>query len=62
MISATLTQFSSSSDCLTNTLLFVGQFNPIALRKAKISYNFGLFECNRVKQKQVYVACITNFH
>ena len=23
--------------------------NPIALRKAKIVYNFGLFECNRVK-------------
>ena len=22
---------------------------PIALRKAKIVYNFGLFECNRVK-------------
>ena len=24
-------------------------FNPIALRKAKIIYNFGLSECNRVK-------------
>ena len=24
--------------------------NPIALRKAKIVYNFGLSECNRVKQ------------
>ena len=24
------------------------QFNPIALRKAKIVYNFGLSECNRV--------------
>ena len=24
-------------------------FNPTALRKAKIVYNFGLFECNRVK-------------
>ena len=23
--------------------------NPIALRKAKIVYNFGLSECNRVK-------------
>ena len=22
-------------------------FNPIALRKAKIAYNFGLSECNR---------------
>ena len=25
-------------------------YNPIALRKAKIVYNFGLSECNRVKQ------------
>ena len=24
-------------------------FNPIALRKAKIIYNFGLSECHRVK-------------
>ena len=24
-------------------------FNPITLRKAKIVYNFGLSECNRVK-------------
>ena len=24
-------------------------FNPIALRKAKTVYNFGLSECNRVK-------------
>ena len=24
-------------------------FNPIAPRKAKIVYNFGLSECNRVK-------------
>ena len=26
--------------------------NPIALRKAKIVYNFGLSECNRVKRKE----------
>ena len=25
-------------------------FNSIALRKAKIAYNFGLSECNRVKR------------
>ena len=25
------------------------KLNPIALRKAKIVYNFGLSECNRVK-------------
>ena len=24
--------------------------DPIALRKAKIAYNFGLSECNRVKK------------
>ena len=28
---------------------FSPQFNPIALRKAKIVCNFGCFECNRVK-------------
>ena len=41
--------------------LFLQQygFNPIALRKAKIAYNFGLSECDRVK-----CACIipTFFH
>ena len=26
-------------------------FNPIALRKAKIVYNFGLFECSRVNSR-----------
>ena len=25
-------------------------FNPVALRKAKIAYNFGLSECKRVKE------------
>ena len=29
---------------------FYFQINPIALRKAKIVYNFGLSECNRVKR------------
>ena len=29
--------------------LGVPGFNPIALRKAKIVYNFGLSECNRDK-------------
>ena len=28
------------------------QFNPIALRKAKIVYNFGLSECNKVKSHE----------
>ena len=27
---------------------FEAAFNPVALRKAKIVYNFGLSECNRV--------------
>ena len=31
------------------TKFIKGMFNLIALRKAKIVYNFGLFECNRVK-------------
>ena len=26
-----------------------GYFDPLALRKAKIAYNFGLSECSRVK-------------
>ena len=26
-----------------------GDINPIAIRKAKIVYNFGLSDCNRVK-------------
>ena len=29
-------------------------FNPFALRKAKIVYNFGLSECNRVKSRLFY--------
>ena len=28
-------------------------FNPFALRKAKIVYNFGLSECNRVKSRLI---------
>ena len=26
-------------------------FTPVALKKAKIAYNFGLSECNRVKKE-----------
>ena len=29
----------------------LGHFNPIALKKAKTAYNFGLSECNSVKVK-----------
>ena len=31
--------------------IYAVQINPIALRKAKIVYNFGLFECNRVNTR-----------
>ena len=34
-------------------LLWVLQINPIALRKDKIVYNFGLSECKRVKNKNL---------
>ena len=30
--------------------VFPLSFNPTALRKAKIVYNFGLSECNRIKE------------
>ena len=34
------------------------QISPIALRKAKIAYNFGLSECNRVKETMyMYEPC-----
>ena len=34
--------------------------NPIVLRKAKIAYNFGLSECNRVKGPKMKIAEIGN--
>ena len=34
---------------LTNIARPIRTVNPIALRKAKIVYNFGLSECNRFK-------------
>ena len=33
--------------------------NPIALRKAKIVCNFGLFECNRVKALKIFYLCVS---
>ena len=33
---------------MVNFVLAYFVFNPIALRKAKIVYNFGLSECSRV--------------
>ena len=35
---------------------FFFDMNPNALRKAKIVYNFGLSECNRVKRKTVVLS------
>ena len=35
--------------------LCLHKINPTALRKAKIVYNFGLSECNRVKQKDKWL-------
>ena len=43
--SGTLTPTATTAIRLWETFTF----NPIALRKAKIAYNFGLSECSRVK-------------
>ena len=44
------------------SFLFFSSFNPFALRKAKIVYNFGLSEGNRVnKIKIVKKVCILLF-
>ena len=32
-------------------------FHPIALRKVKIAYNFGLSECSRVNYAQIVLYC-----
>ena len=32
--------------------------NPIALRKTKIVYNFGLFECKRVSGKSLFLSSL----
>ena len=39
-----------------NLLLWkqIHSFNPIALRKARIVYNFGLSECNRVENRLIW--------
>ena len=39
----------------------VSSFNPIALRKTKIAYNFGLSECNRVKVEPLQSQKMTSF-
>ena len=40
-------QAGSHKNCLFSFVFF--SFNPIALRKTKIVYNFGLCDCSRVK-------------
>ena len=35
--------------------------NPIALRKAKIVYNFGLSECSRAKEEKIFPEESTSF-
>ena len=40
--------------CILKDFFF--DMNPIALRKAKIVYNFVLFECNRVKRKTIMLS------
>ena len=45
--------WGGKSSVLRLKILFsIEQFHPIALKKAKIVYNFGLSECNRVKEIQ----------
>ena len=40
--------------CILKDFFF--DMNPIALRKAKIVYNFGLSECSRVKRKTIVLS------
>ena len=41
--------------CILKDSLFF-DMNQVALRKAKIVYNFGLSECNRVKRKTIVLS------
>ena len=40
---------AKGSKSATTKIPLSNSINPIALRKVKIAYNFGLSECNRVK-------------
>ena len=40
--------------------MYLPFLNPFALRKTKIAYNFGLYECNRVKKNSHRIICCTN--
>ena len=42
---------------LKSVWALTSHFNPIALRKTKIVYNFGLSECSRVKVLQQSFLC-----
>ena len=62
-ISSFFTHFYEGEQLLKLSGCFPGCYgycvNSIALRKAKIVYNFGLSECNRVNQR-ITVSEITN--
>ena len=52
-ITVTINTLSEPSGIVDNIAVITSRkicnlYNPIALRKAKIVYNFGLSECNRV--------------
>ena len=45
---------------LTYIIIVTAWLNPIALRKAKIAYNFGLSECNRVNAQTMTKGIMTS--
>ena len=45
---------SNSNSFILPPLPVGGHLNPIALRKAKIAYNFGLSECNKGLKKGIF--------
>ena len=48
-------ELDAVADCVSAFAPFFA-INPIALRKAKIMYSFGLSECKRVKQNHVQLS------
>ena len=46
------TKFTSAEFQRNISRYIISRINPIALRKAKIVFNFGLSECNRVKRQE----------
>ena len=51
---------ASSRFVLSKFLFYPYAFNPTALRKAKIVYNFGPFQCHRVKYGLTKILTIFN--